>query len=198
MLKPPVRRQAGFTLIELMVTLTLAVLLTLAAIPSFSVWIQNARVRAVAESLQSGLRLAQAEAVRRSRQVVFSQTNAAPNAANVAAATTGRNWALQTVPALAGGTPEFLQGAVTAEIDPDARITGPGTVCFNSMGRLVANATPGTGVACTVDAAQPLQRFLVTRTGADRPLQVTVSLGGQVRLCDPARTLATSPDGCPP
>jgi type IV fimbrial biogenesis protein FimT len=38
----------------------------------------------------------------------------------------------------------------------------------------------------------------VELAGADRPLQVQIKLGGQVRMCDPARTLsATQPDGCP-
>ena len=38
----------------------------------------------------------------------------------------------------------------------------------------------------------------VSLPGSDRPLRVTVSMGGQVRMCDPARTQsATQPDGCP-
>ena len=35
--------------------------------------------------------------------------------------------------------------------------------------------------------------------GRDRPLRVLVSLGGQVRMCDPAKILsAAAPEGCPP
>ena len=45
------------------------------AMPSMSTWIRNSRLRAASDSLQDGLRLAQAEALRRSRQVVFSLTN---------------------------------------------------------------------------------------------------------------------------
>jgi hypothetical protein len=29
-------------------------------------------------------------------------------------------------------------------------------------------------------------------------LQVTVSTGGQIRMCNPNKSLSTSPDGCPP
>jgi hypothetical protein len=58
-------------------------LLGLAA-PSFSQWTRNAQVRTVTDALQSGARLAQAEAVRRNRQVVFFLTNDAACAATTA------------------------------------------------------------------------------------------------------------------
>ena len=49
-------------------------------------------------------------------------------------------------------------------------------------------------MACTAAAAT----YDITIPNADRPLRVLVALGGQVRLCDPAKTLSnTNPDGCP-
>ncbi|EWS54273.1 MULTISPECIES: prepilin-type N-terminal cleavage/methylation domain-containing protein, partial [unclassified Methylibium] len=62
----------GFTLVELMVTITLLAILLALAVPSFTLWINNTRVRSTAQVLQDGLRQAQAEAVRRNRTVSFS------------------------------------------------------------------------------------------------------------------------------
>lgn len=191
------RAPRGFSLIEFMVTVTLAALLLGLAAPSFVAWIRNAQVRTVTDGLQNGLRLAQTEAVRRQRQVVFFlTTSAACDLANTAA-TNGRFWVIRTVPLLDGEAAQVVQCGVLADVAAGTTITGPTALCFSSSGRLVANAAPGGGAACTLDASG-MSRFDVARAGADRALRVTVTLGGQTRLCDPARTLSdTQPDGCP-
>ena len=76
------RVHRGFTLIELMVTITLMGLLLALAAPAMLSWIRNSKIRTTAEGLQSGLRQAQAEALRRSRQVSFSLTDSKPTAAH--------------------------------------------------------------------------------------------------------------------
>jgi type IV fimbrial biogenesis protein FimT len=189
-------------LIELMVGLVLLGILVGLGLPSFTAWIRNSQVRTVAEATQNGVRLAQAESVRRNRTVVFSLTNATPSSAATAVAG-GRNWSMQTVPLLAGETAEYIRGGALADVASGVVITAttdtatPATVnavCFNSNGRLVASTS--TGVTNAVCSAVPV-RFDFAQTNADRPLRVTVAVGGQVRLCDPARTRSTtSPDGC--
>lgn len=201
------RPAAGFTLIELAVTVALlGVLLTL-ALPAFSTWIRNAQVRSVAEALQNGLRVARAEATRRNRQAVFFLTTAEPGLAAGAVAN-GDRWVVRWVP-LPGDTVNaaspafepFVQGGALADSAAGVTVTGPAAVCFNAVGRQVAMTAAQTGVTggtCTVDAASPLQTYTVARAGSDRPLRVTVALGGQVRMCDPARSIsADNPDGCP-
>ncbi len=187
----------GFTMIELMITVVLAALLLALAAPSMRLWVRNSQVRTVADSLQNGLRMAQTEASRRQRQVVFHLTNtAACTVANTAAAN-GRFWLIRTVPLLDGEASEVVQCGTLAEANAGVTITGPTATCFNATGRVVANATPGGGSACTPDASG-LNRYDVAASGADRVLRVTVSLGGQTRMCDPARTLSDAqPDGCP-
>jgi type IV fimbrial biogenesis protein FimT len=196
--------QRGFTLIEMLVTMVIMVILVGLAMPPMSAWIRNSRLRATSDSLQDGLRLAQSEALRRSRQVVFSLTDDKATTASYATKTAGRNWALKTVTTMtAGEQPAFIEAGVMTELGSSVVITGPRSICFNSIGRLVANDNPGTNTgACELPATPPL-RYDITYTdavtGVDRPLRVTVALGGQVRLCDPAKTLdATHPDGCPP
>jgi type IV fimbrial biogenesis protein FimT len=200
-----VRKDAqGFTLVELMVTVVLMAILFMLAIPSFTGMVRNSQVRTVAESLQSGLRLAQAEAVRRNRQTVFSLTNAEPSSSSAAVAN-GRNWAIHTVLRVSenAANPEdaanrvFIQGGALSDSAAGVTISNaPIAVCFSSAGRLVDNAAPGvSGATCSVTATPPRYDFALT--GADRPLRVTLSVGGQIRMCDPNKVLSsTHPDGC--
>ena len=198
-MKTPIHRPRsarGFTLIEMMVTVVLLAILMALAFPAMSEWVRNSRIRTVADALQNGLRLAQTEALRRSRQTVFSLTADTNPADGLTAVANGANWSVNFVPLLTGEEDDatFIQGGGLTGLAPDVRITGPATLCFNSLGRVVDNATPGTGVACTASAAA----YNITIPNADRPMRVLVVLGGQVRLCDPAKTLSDShPDGCP-
>jgi type IV fimbrial biogenesis protein FimT len=184
---------AGFTLIELMVTIVLLAIVLALGFPLMATWIRNSKIRTVADSLQNGLRLAQAEALRLSRQTVFSLTNSTNPATSLTAVADGRNWSINTVQLLTDETAQFIEAGVLSSVGADVQITGPAAICFNSLGRLVLNGSPGTGAACAAAAAT----YDVTLSGADRPLRVSVSLGGQVRMCDPARSLSTSADGCP-
>lgn len=194
---------AGFSLIELMVTVTLMSLLMALTMPSMSAWIRNGKVRAVGESFQTGLRFAQAESLRRNRQVVFSLTNssAPQSGSNVAAVANGLNWSINSLPSMSvGETSSFVQSGVLADVSAGVQLTGPASICFNSIGRLVGSTassltavTGGATCAATSDVA-----YNITLIGADRRLRVTVALGGQVRMCDPDKTLSASvPDGCP-
>lgn len=194
MLKPA----GGFSIIELMVAVAMLALLLGLATPSFTLWTRNAQTRTVSEALQTGLRLAQTESARRYRQVVFFRTASTSCNNSITASASGPYWAVRTVPLVAGEAVQTLQCGAFAEVAGGVAITGPTALCFNSAGRLVANANPGVGgAACTLDASGTSQYNLSVANG-DRPLRVLVTLGGSVRLCDPARTRsASTPEGCP-
>lgn len=193
----------GFTLIELVVTLTLLGILLMAGLPSFTAWVRNSQVRTVAEALQNGLRTAQAEAVRRNQQVVMSFTNDANPQLDPRTVIGGKNWSLQTVKSdfVRDGEVEFIRSGVLADVASGVSISGPatGAVCFSSNGRLVLNPRP-TSAPSTAACEAAAVAFRIDQANADRPLQVNVALGGQVRMCDPNRPAlsSTSPDGCPP
>jgi type IV fimbrial biogenesis protein FimT len=192
----------GFTLIELVVTIALMAVLFGLAVPVFGEWIRNARVRTAADALQNGVRTAQAESLRRNRPIVFFLTNAQP-VLGVNAAANGRNWSVQTIARFDDATPEFIQGGSLADVSSGVTITGPIALCFNSNGRLVSNANDtgptGTGVTNAIcNAASPPFDLTLPAYADARALRVTVGLGGQVRMCDPTPSRATSPDGCPP
>lgn len=176
------RPTRGFTLVELMITITVLSILVLAAAPSLRLWIFNTRVRSAAEVLQNGLRLAQSEAVRQSRQIEFTRT--------------GSNWAAQIVPNAsdaARATTVVGGGPLAGSTEGVTVTNGPASLCFSSLGNLVVNTATPSGGACAVGAAV----FDIAHASSDRPLRVQVSINGRVRMCDPARTLsATNPDGC--
>jgi type IV fimbrial biogenesis protein FimT len=205
---------AGFTMIEAMVTLTVFAILAALTVPSMATWIRNNKVRTVTDSLQTGLRLAQAESLRRSRQVVFALTNSTtPAAIPLPAVANGTSWAIWTIPSMtnaADEAPTFVQSGVLSNASAGVVVTGVAAVCFNSMGRLVnnasANVTAITGAANCVQpttpppqqpTAPPAEVFSISTPGADRPLQINLSLGGQVHMCDPAVALSAQfPEGC--
>jgi type IV fimbrial biogenesis protein FimT len=193
MLRP---KAGGFSLIEMMVTLTVAGILTAVAVPAASDWIANSRIRSVAETFQNGMRLAQAEAIRRSRPAVFALTAADP-AVDATPSANGGRWFVRLLRRSGETTDDtlYLRGG-TEGTASSVTVTGPALLCFNAFGQqisLTATAT-GLGVACTAAGATPTE-FSFARTGTTRPLKVQVDLGGQVRLCDPKKS-NSAPDGC--
>lgn len=195
-----VTRAQGFTLIELMVVVTIMALMVLMFAPDMTVWIANSKVRGTAESLASELRLAQVEALRRNRQAVFALTNDNPaptvDAAPIAG---GLNWYVRALPSAPEAAepgfdpaPLYVHGSNQARM-AQVTITGPGLLCFNALGQPVkAPIIPvgAVGVCTTPGNAVTPVTYLVERRGADRKLEVQVALGGMIRLCDPAKSRA--------
>lgn len=62
-------KSKGFTLIELMITITILVILSSIAVPSFQALTQNSRATALANELIAAFNLARSEAVKRGTQV---------------------------------------------------------------------------------------------------------------------------------
>lgn len=196
------RRSAGFSLLEMIVAMSVFAILVALTVPTMRIWSANSKVRSVADALQNGIRLAQAESLRRSRQVVFSLTNSATPQTGFTATGNGAYWAIMTVPAMTDGTEaaEFVESGVLSAASGTVQIAGPPEICFNSVGRLVANAAtgvPGGSCATPANGSLPTVNYDITLASADHSLRVQVALGGQTHLCDPLQTLSpTNPYGC--
>jgi len=217
----PVRTAGGFTLIELAVTLTIAAVLVMVAVPNLSAWYRNATLRTSAEMIQNGLRTAQAEALKSGRQTAFvltaapvspAQFTAAGLPAAVAAGAAAPYWYATSVPYLQNNANEaftLLAAGAAGLTSQGVAVTGPATACFSSFGRVTANGNSAL-VACsafggaTVYPGTPgftYQVRMANASATDLTLNVTLSSNGQVRLCNalhsanPSATNA-APDGC--
>ncbi len=83
--------QSGFTLIELMVTMSIAAILLTVAVPSFQTTIANNRLATQTNNLVTGVNIARSEAVKRVTSVILcSSTN--PNATAPTCIGAGNTW----------------------------------------------------------------------------------------------------------
>ncbi|MCD2167763.1 GspH/FimT family pseudopilin [Comamonas koreensis] len=153
------RREHGFTLLELLVAIGVLAFLLLMVMPSIRVYLLDTKIRAAAQAYYDGAQQARSEAVRRNTDVTISLTNA------------NQGWSIA-----AGGVIVTKAPESAAMLSVTASAT---EVTFNGLG----NASAANTVKfMPADVAQCLAN------GPQRCLQVVISPGGQVRLCDPAIT----------
>jgi len=199
MLRPPIRRGAGFSLIELVITITLIAITMVVMVPAISKWTADAHVRAASESLATAIRLTQSTAVAGGRTSLFALTSATPPVVNSTPAQNASNWFAELNVLSGSDDTQAALGMILKSTEGTRHgvtiANGPALLCFNAMGRLttLAAGSNSLGTACT--AADTY--YTVSRTNASRSFRVYVYAGGRVRMCDVAKTLsATNPDGC--
>lgn len=172
----------GFTLIELMVTIAVLAILLFAALPNFSVWMQNTQIRTAGEAILNGMQLARAEAIRRNVNV---ELRLDPLGGIVSSGWTAR------VPS----TNEVIQSRVAGEGSAASAVTiapaGATTITFNGFGSIAGN-NDGTPTITEIKIDSP------SIAAADsRELCILVRPGGNIRLCDP-QVPATDTRNCLP
>lgn len=69
------RSSSGFTLVELMITLAIAAILLMVAVPNLSAYRRNAELTAAANTLMASLNTARSEAMKRGRNAMIVPTN---------------------------------------------------------------------------------------------------------------------------
>lgn len=67
-------RQGGFTLLELLVTVTVLAILLTVGVPSFTQFVQNSRVTARTNDIVTGLNVARSEAIKRGAPITVTVT----------------------------------------------------------------------------------------------------------------------------
>jgi type IV fimbrial biogenesis protein FimT len=166
------RKNAGFSLIELMVSVVVLGILASIAVPSFQTWIRNTQIRNAAESITNGLQRARAEAVSRNTNVSFVMG-------------TDSSWAISVVnPASTIDQRLASEGSknVTRAVLP----TGATTVTFSNVGFVVPNA----------DASNSITQVDLVAAGGSQNLRVTIGTGGNARMCDPNLASGSNPRAC--
>lgn len=191
-------RQTGLTLVELGIGLVVLTTLISLGAPSFSEWLNNSQILTAAEGFQNGLQLARAEAVRRNVPVYFQATNTLADGCTASA--TGANWVVRLDDANGNcaTSANIIQSRPAAEASARVALAAEcATLTFNGMGQLNDRAD------CELpEDGQFDFNFSIpggTCAAAGGPLRcrrVVVTLGGQVRICDPAVTDNTDPRVC--
>lgn len=166
-MSPRRRHAAGFTVVELMVTVSVLALLSALAVPTMRSVIANSHIRAAGVSLQNGLSLARAEAVRLNTQVRFTVT--------------GTGWNIRRI-----DDSSLLQQASGKERASGLTVTTAptSTVAFDAFGRRAS----ATLTQIDIRATNP-------PSSGHKPLRIQLTAGGVARLCDPA-VASTEPKAC--
>jgi type IV fimbrial biogenesis protein FimT len=186
----------GFTLVELLVGLTLlAVLLGLGA-PAMSTYLQNSKLATAAASYFNGLQAARTEAIRRNIATEFVLTDysiAASDPANNATPTpSGKSWVVR---AASGTAYSLVEAKAGAEGEGSA---ASGAIQVSSS----ASAIQFNGFGAAVGGPQQIDINLAAGTcvhngGNVRCRRIVVSPGGQIASCDPAASAAVGDSrGC--
>jgi len=183
------RIQQGFSLIELMIGLAIVALVLLAALPSFTIFLQNSQIRNGAESVLDGLNLARTEAVRRNAIIRFQFVS--DLTAACVTSTTSLAWVVsQADPTGACNAspsdtvaPQLIQARSATEGTKNVAVavTGGAIATFNGLGRLQSAGITQIDISNTTGTCQ----YVDTVNGKMRCLRIIVSTGGQARMCDP-------------
>lgn len=204
----------GFSLIELLITVAIAGILLAIGASGFRIWIANMRIRTVAESIQNGLQLARGEAVRRNALIRFQLMTSVDNGCVLSAANTTitSNWvvsfsdpagacaatvlndAFPVTDLVNNPAPQIIQvrpgGESSQNVDVNATQT---LILFNGLGRRGENPPVANRFEINV-LPKPGVGSCQASGGDTRCLRVTVTVGGQIRLCDPQLSITKPAD----
>jgi type IV fimbrial biogenesis protein FimT len=191
-------RQGGFTIIEVMIVIAIIAMLLMFAAPNIGTWIQNTRLRSSAEAVTSCMQTARLEAIKRNTIVSCQLTDPASSAwsvclydavNNICQAGASNILASRTANEDAGITAFGVANTMSSSATALAVGIGmPASSTFDSFGRLASTAPSN---VMRVDVRNPSLAF-----ADERRLTVYITLGGQIRMCDPKLVKATNPMGC--
>jgi len=182
------KKAAGFTLIEVMVTISILGLLLLAVAPNVAATVQDTRARGVAETLLQGLSKARIEAIKHNRKVTFSLVDQVGDGCALSPTSgawvvsmdnpqgrCGQSASTETAPRIIQtfGLKELSRGVVIQGMASGAAPATAGAT-FNAFGQL--ELAPGMLMRIDVRHAGPSSRLF----------SIEVSPAGGIRLCDRA------------
>ena len=176
--------QRGLSVVEMTMVVGVMAILAAMAVPSFSAWQGNTRIRASAEAINTGLSLARVEAVSRNTSVTFTLQSDG-----------GWTVGCATVTAECPATIHSRSGAeigsgstlVLTQRDNNAA-TGSASVTFSSRGRPDTNSTS----LRRIDIDAPTS---IVPAAQSRELRIALNDFGQTRLCDP-NAASGAPTAC--
>lgn len=183
------RPQRGFTLVESMIVVAIMAIFIAIALPSFTEWLENSKIRTTADSLLNGIQLAKTESLGRNTRTYF-------------ALGAGSSWTVGCVTAISDldgdgvdDCPAVIQSRPTSEGGTNIALTvtpvGATQVTFVGVGRV---RTPNP------DGSNPIAQLDIDSTrltaAQSRNLRILISSGGEVKLCDPNVTTVGDARAC--
>ncbi len=207
-------RQRGVTLIELAIGLAILAILVTLGLPEFREFIRNTKVKNVAQSIETGLQLARAEALRLNAPVRFQFVSDMTSSCAIATGgTTGSpSWVVsRDNPAGACNAapspttaPRIIQkwdaretsAGITWDITLVNTSAVGGAITFNGLGR-VSPPLPGTAeIHVEPDGTGEMACTYASASGTVRCMRLQITNGGEIKMCDPKVTDATDPRIC--
>ncbi len=165
-------RVRGFTLVEMMITITVAAILLMIAVPSFTNIINSNRLKTTANAMIGALNTARMSAVQRNASVQFCSNSAASNTGDALGGACGTN-----------------AGAVIASSSPGATtttpvLTAPSELSIPSIqihGTIAAIRFNGQGQGLTPQTTTPIDGLVVdvcsTALSTNNHIQVNMAAG---------------------
>lgn len=169
-MKKKQHNKKGFTLIELMITISVVTVLSILGAPALSEFMEKNKIKTAATSMNSGIQLARSEAIKRNSTVSFNLTNSQWNVT----------------------TPDdelvaMAQSEVASTIIQDTLPTGASSLTFDNVGMLTIGP----------DGLANISRIILTSQKTDYTLWIMLTNSGGSRICDPNETtLNSSIIGC--
>ena len=157
----------GFTLLEVLITVSILGILSALAAPSFTNVLRNNRTSSVSNELVAALQLARSEAIRQRQTVRVCPVGQACTGTNVASTSYAVGWRVIQ----ADGTVLREREATHASIT----VTGPvNGIAFDAMGRLLVPTTAFN------EATQGTLQVRATGCGTNGGRNIRVERGGRV------------------
>ena len=173
----------GFTLLELMVAFTIAAMLLMLGMPSFTTFLRNSEIRSTAESISNGLRAARTEATRQNVPVSFTLAGGS-----------NPGWTINVFdPITSALIQPPIQQYSRFEVGRSAQVArtpaNAVAVTFNGLGRIISPSPIATPNLSQVDVISVVN-------GEARTLRVYADDVHGIRTCDPdpAIKLLVPPD----
>ncbi len=186
---PQSAKSTGFSLVELMIAVAVLSIVMSIAFPSFNAMIKNSQIRTAAESVQNGIQLARAEAVKRNASVQFDLRG------------TNSTWTICTQPTTPGACPTTDDATTiqsrSAKDGSSSSITVVTTnaapFVFNSLGAMTSPVPASNGLlAVTLGISTS-----VLSAAEARNMRVLISTGGSIKMCDLKLARDSNPRACP-
>ena len=155
-------RPAGFTLVELMVTLAVAVILTMVVVPSVQSLLERQRLSAAVEAVQAQVVLAKSESSKRSADVVLTALGGPP-------------WRT-TLTYFDAVSASSVSRVVGGGDHPGVNMQSPAE---GSQGTFTFEPVRGTVVRA------PTSLVGVTLGSANHQVRIDVDVVGRMRICSP-------------